>query len=118
MAKDVATVEDTSASLVINDTAQKNNILVQNFSDVQTYTVIIDDGRQIIYSVDIVVFTGLPIIYISTIGNVPINSEEDYIDGTVDIKGGLNFSHEPFVDIKIRGLGNSTWFFHPKNRFK
>jgi hypothetical protein len=114
----IATVEHTGASLVVNDTAQKNNVSVQNFSDVQTYTVMMDDGRQVSYSVDIVAFTGLPIMYISTIGNVPINSKEDYVDGTVSIKGGRNFSDEPSVDIKIRGRGNSTWFFHPKKPFQ
>ena len=114
----IATVEHTGESLVVDDTAQISNVSVQNFSDVQTYTVMMDDGRQVNYSVDIVAFTGLPIIYITTTGNASINSKENYVEGTVAIKGGRDFAGESSVNMKIRGRGNSTWFLHPKKPFQ
>jgi spore coat protein CotH len=114
----IATVEHTGASLFVDDTAQISDVSVQNFSDVQTYTVVMADGREVSYSVDVVAFTGLPIIYITTTGDASINSKEDYVDGTVAIKGGRDFADESSVNMKIRGRGNSTWFLHPKKPFQ
>ena len=77
----VATFEHTGTSLIVNDTAQTNAVSEQDFSDVQTYTVMMEDGRNLSYSVDVVAFTGLPIIYLTTSGNGPIDSKEDYVEG-------------------------------------
>jgi spore coat protein CotH len=114
----IATVEHTGASLVVSDTAQTNAVSVQDFSDVQTYTVMMEDGRKVSYTVDVVAFTGLPIIYLTTSGNAYIDSKEDYVDGTVTIKGGRDFENAPSAIMEIRGRGNSTWFLHPKKPFQ
>jgi spore coat protein CotH len=114
----VATFEHTGTSLTVNDTAQTNAVSEQDFSDVLTYTVMMEDGRKLSYSVDVVAFTGLPIIYLTTSGNGPIESKEDYVEGTVTIKGGRNFADAPASVMKIRGRGNSTWFLHPKKPFQ
>jgi hypothetical protein len=114
----IATVEHTGASLVVNDTAQTSAISVQDFSDVKTYNVIMEDGRQVSYSVDVVAFTGLPIIYLTTDGNAAIDSKQDYVDGTVTIKGGRDFEDAPSAIMEIRGRGNSTWLLHPKKPFQ
>jgi spore coat protein CotH len=114
----IATVEHTGVSLVLNDSAQVNAVSVQDFSNVQTYTVIMEDGRQVSYTVDVVVFTGLPIIYLTTSGNGPIDSKENYVDGTVTIKGGRDFDNVTSAIMEIRGRGNSTWFLHPKKPFQ
>lgn len=114
----IPTVEHTGESLIINDIAQTNSVSVQDFRYINTYTVMMEDGRQVNYSVDVVAFTGLPIIYLNTSGDAPIDSKEDYIDGTVNIKGGRDFNNAATVDMKIRGRGNSTWFLHPKKPFQ
>jgi len=114
----IPTVEHTGESLIINDTPQTNSVSVQDFRYINTYTVMMEDGRQVNYSVDVVAFTGLPIIYLNTSGDAPIDSKEDYIDGTVTIKGGRDFDNAATVDMKIRGRGNSTWFLHPKKPFQ
>ena len=114
----IATIEHTGASLVVNDAAQTSAVSMQDFRDVKTYTVIMEDGRQVSYAVDVVAFTGLPVIYLTTSGNNPIDSKEDYFDGTVTIKGGRDFEDVSSAIMKIRGRGNSTWFFHPKKAFQ
>jgi len=113
----IATVKHTGASLIVNDTAQTNAVSEQDFSDVQNYTVMMEDGRKLSYSVDVVAFTGLPIIYLTTSGSGPIDSKEDYVEGNVTIKGGRNFADAPSSVMKIRGRGNSTWE-HPKKPFQ
>ena len=50
----VATFEHTGTSLTVNDTAQTNAVSEQDFSDVLTYTVMMEDGRKLSYSVDVV----------------------------------------------------------------
>lgn len=114
----IATVEHTGESLSVNDSVQKNAVTVQDFSDVLTYTVMMEDGRQLSYSVDVVAFTGLPIIYLTTSGNAPIDSKDDYVEGSIAIKGGRNFDDVATVNMKIRGRGNSTWSLHPKKPFQ
>lgn len=114
----IATVEHTGTSVVVNDIPQTSAVSVQDFSAKQTYTVIMDDGRQASYTVDVVAFTGLPIIYLTTSGNAPIDSKEDYVEGSIAIKGGRNFDDVAAVNMKIRGRGNSTWSLHPKKPFQ
>jgi len=58
----------------------------------------------------------LPIIYLST--DAPIDSKEDYREGFASIYGGQNFDKSPDTEMKIRGRGNSTWYFHPKKAFQ
>ena len=114
----IATFEHTGTSVVVNNITQTSAVSVQDFSDVQSYTVKMEDGREVSYSVDIVAFTGLPIIYLTTVGDAPIDSKEDYVNGSVTIKGGRNFESVNLADMKIRGRGNSTWFLHPKKPFQ
>ena len=54
-------------------------------------------------------FTGLPIVYVNTSG-IPIDSKEDYVEGSVHISGEGAFSDLSETDMKIKGRGNSTWW--------
>jgi spore coat protein CotH len=114
----IATFEHSGVSVEVNDSVQANAVSVQDFSDIQTYTVLMEDGRKASYNVDVVAFTGLPIIYLTTSGNAPIDSKEDYVNGTVTIKGGRDFDDTSSALMKIRGRGNSTWGIHPKKPFQ
>jgi spore coat protein CotH len=114
----IATFQHTGSSLIVNDTAQTNAVSEQDFSNALTYTVMMEDGRKLSYSVDVVAFTGLPIIFLTTSDNGPIDSKEDYVKGTVTIKGGRNFADAPASVMEIRGRGNSTWDRHPKKPFQ
>jgi len=114
----VPTIEHNGASLVVNDNAQTSGESVQDFSNIQIYTVMMEDGRQDSYTVDVTAYTGLPIIYLATSGGAPIVSKEDYVDGTVTIAGGRDFEDVPSAIMEIRGRGNSTWGIHPKKPFQ
>lgn len=114
----IATFRHNGTSLIVNDSAQTSAVSAQDFSGVQTYTVIMEDGRQDSFRVDVTAYTGLPIIYLTTVGAAPIDSKEDYVDGTVTIEGGRDFEDVPPVVMEIRGRGNSTWGVHPKKPFQ
>jgi hypothetical protein len=114
----VATFQHNGASLVVNDSAQTSAVSSQDFSQVQNYTVMMEDGRHASYAVDVTAYTGLPIIYVTTSGGASIDSKEDYVDGMVSVNGGRDFEDVPSAVMEIRGRGNSTWGIHPKKPFQ
>lgn len=113
----VATFEHDGLEVVIGDVKQISGTTYNNFQGQVTYTVKTTDGLEDNYIVDLTYFTGLPIIYLDTDG-VPIDSKEDYREGFASIYGGQNFSKLSDTEMKIRGRGNSTWYFHPKKAFQ
>jgi hypothetical protein len=54
-------------------------------------------------------FTGLPIVHVNTSGS-PIDSKENYVEGSVSIIGTDNLTGIPSTEMKIKGRGNSTWW--------
>ena len=69
------------------------------------------------YTVRLTYFTRLPVLTIDTDG-VPVDSREIYNDGAINVFGGLDFEHIETSSVRIRGRGNSTGFFIPKNHIK
>lgn len=65
------------------------------------------------YKIRLTYFTGLPIISVHT-DNIPVDSRDIYVDGEVDVFGGLMFDDIDLTSIRIRGRGNSTWFHSKK----
>lgn len=53
--------------------------------------------------------TNLPILYITTTGNLPVDSKETYRAGTLSISGPTGTVGAYNGAIEIRGRGNSTW---------
>lgn len=51
----------------------------------------------------------LPVIYIDT-NDIPIDSKEDYVEGTIEIIGAGNLEGLLEQNMKIKGRGNSTWW--------
>jgi hypothetical protein len=113
-----ATVQHTGVELKLNEIDQVSGTTSNDFSLIQTYTIIMEDGREASYTADVTAFTGLPIIYLTTSGNAEIDSKEDYVDGVISIKGGRDFDDMASVEMEIRGRGNSTWVLHPKKPFQ
>lgn len=110
----VASIQHQGSTLKVDAVTQSSGSTANDFTGIVDYSVTTDDGRSATYSVDLTRFTGLPVIYLSTDGNLAIDSKEDYMPGTVIIDGGRNFEGLPEAEMKIRGRGNSTWFLHPK----
>lgn len=55
-------------------------------------------------------------LYINTVNQTEITSKDDYILGSVSIKGSESFEMDPAA-MSVRGRGNSTWEF-PKKAYK
>ena len=114
----IATFTHNGAEVNINDVIQTSSTTGNDFTEIVTYTVKTADGSQENYQVDLTKFTGLPIVYLSTDNNVPIDSKEDYVEGSVSLDGGRYIDDLQQTPMKIRGRGNSTWFTHPKKPFQ
>lgn len=113
----VATFEKTDATAVVNDISQISGTSSNNFTNLVTYTLKTNDGREANYVVDVTKFTGLPIVYINTNG-VSIASKDDEIPGTFTVDGGRNYLELINAPMAIRGRGNSTWWLHPKKPYQ
>ena len=118
MSQLVATFEYEGSSVLVNNLEQISSISKNNFSDIVSYTIKTSDNQIENYDVDVTRFTGLPIIYLTTDNNAPIDSKEDYVEGDVFIDGGRNFDDLENSSMKIRGRGNSTWYVHPKKPYQ
>ena len=114
----VASFEYTGTSVSIGDTIQESGSTVNDFTEIVTYSVTNSDGDLEEYTVDLMRFTGLPIIYLKTDDAVAIDSKEDYVQGDTSLDGGRDFDNLDDLEMKIRGRGNSTWGLHPKKPFQ
>jgi hypothetical protein len=79
----VASFEHNGASVSVNQVGQTDGVTANDFTPLVEYKVSKSNGVSQTYTVDLTKFTGLPIINITTDGNMPIESKEDYITGTV-----------------------------------
>jgi len=70
------------------------------------------------FTVNVVSFTGLPVVYIDTKG-VPIDSKEVYVDATIRVidNNGKRKSSILESAVTIKGRGNSTWIM-PKKPYR
>ena len=112
----IATFEYTGVEIKISGVPQKSGITANNFKDILTYSIIGEDGTTVTYEADIVRFTGLPLVFITTDNGDLIDSKEDYRNGTIEIIGGRDFENFD-AKMQIRGRGNSTWG-HPKKPYQ
>lgn len=99
----------TGEQVLVNNVAQVSGETTHNFSDPVTYTVVNAEGDSKTYTVEVMQFTGLPIINMTTDNGLPITNREDYTTGTVGVFGNGIVSDLPVVPMEIRGRGNSTW---------
>ena len=102
------------ATVTVADVEQTSGSTANDFTELVEYKVSKANGVSKIYTVDLTKFTGLPIVNIQTDNNLPIESKDDYITGTVTIDGGRGFSDLASTVMEIRGRGNSTWQFPKK----
>jgi len=113
----IATFEPTGLVVKIGNIVQESGQTSNSFKEVLTYTIIDKGGTKSVYEVDIVRFTGLPLIFITTKNNEIIDSKNEYRKGNVEIIGSRGFENLD-VKMKIRGRGNSTWGIHPKKPYQ
>ena len=114
----VASFEIVGGSVSVNNVEQTTGVSGNDFNKVLTYVVFDKlNSNARTYYIEISYFTGLPRILVNT-SNTPINSKENYVEGSVTVKGGLFFDDLATQEMKIKGRGNSTWFLHPKKPYQ
>ena len=93
---------------------------VLDFSKPVIMSVVGNNGIVKDYTVEVMAFTGLPVIYINTEGGQSVTSKEKYLDATIRIVEDIctRASGEVWEDsVRIKGRGNSTWSL-PKKPYK
>jgi hypothetical protein len=101
--------------VLVNGVVQESGRDSVDFSTPVEYTVQSGTGESKQYTVRVSSFTGLPIVFINTNGNAPIDSKDNYVDGTIRVVE--NFVTTTSGEMKIKGRGNSTWGL-PKKPYK
>lgn len=81
-----------------------------DFSGPVVLTVRNGDGAERTYTVELVSFTGLPVVCIDT-GGVPVVSKEEYVAASLRVvdNNGLRPCSVFEGNVNIKGRGNSTW---------
>ena len=114
----VGTIKHNASAFLVNGIEQVNSESANDFTDIVIYTLKSDDDREKTYEIDVTYFTGLPVFYIETDAGLPIDSTDDYREGSASIIGGRNYDDLEETGMKIRGRGHSTWYFHPKKPYQ
>jgi hypothetical protein len=113
----VASFEFNGESVKVGDKNQTSGESKNNYKNIVSYSVMTEVGAARQYTVDIVRFTGLPIVFITTENEALIDSKDDYRKGNVKIVGGRGYKDLESV-MKIRGRGNTTWAGSPKKPYQ
>ncbi|MDH3352320.1 MAG: hypothetical protein OEM51_12300, partial [Gammaproteobacteria bacterium] len=114
----VAAFEFEGETVALDGVTQTSAQQPNDFTQPVSLTVTNRSGDIANYTVDIMKFTGLPIIYLNTEGGVSIESKEIYVPGTIRVDGWRLYDSIPEVTMEIRGRGHSTWFLHPKKPYQ
>lgn len=108
----------SSGRVTVNNVVQQSGSTVNDFSKPVTYNVE-DQGVRKSYTVQLINFTGLPVVYVkSSTNQQPINkditSKEIWKDATIRIEGNGQFDDLEEVPMQLRGRGNVTWNWDKK----
>jgi hypothetical protein len=114
----IASFTIVGGGVQVNNVAQLTGVSSNDFNKPLTYKVSNTTNSEVKnFYIEISYFTGLPRILIDT-NSTPIDSKEDYVEGFISVKGGLEFEDLAAQEMKIRGRGNSTWAMHPKKPYQ
>lgn len=104
--------------ITVNGEDQISGITENNFTQPLTYHVLSEGHETKSYEVEVVRFTNLPIIDIKTAASGEIG-REDYIEASISMSSDVHeeYNFQDFTG-KIRGRGNSTWYFHEKKPYQ
>lgn len=116
----IATFVYKGVDIRVGAVQQESAKTVNDFSGLLTYVVSAEDGTTKSYQVNVnwlsEVKSAVPHIFIDTDGGAPINSKDNYVDGSIRIDGGgLYDNYEG--RLRIKGRGNSTWDY-PKKPYR
>lgn len=99
---------ESNAVVSVGGVEQTSGESVVDFSEPVEYVVSGGAGSKT-YTVNLVNFTGLPIINIHTDDRGPVTSKEDWKSAKITINGVGRFDDLAESVVNIRGRGNTTW---------
>lgn len=99
---------ESNAVVSVGGLEQTSGESVVDFSEPVEYVVSGGAGSKT-YTVNLVNFTGLPIINIHTDDRGPVTSKEDWKSAKITINGVGRFDDLAECVVNIRGRGNTTW---------
>ena len=91
-----------------------------DFSKPVTFDILGEDEKIVSYTINVRVFTGIPVITINTENRANITSKDKYINATINIVEDITTRASGDVfesSVKIKGRGNTTWY-QPKKPYK
>ncbi|WP_158828664.1 CotH kinase family protein [Mucilaginibacter lacusdianchii] len=99
------------------DTLLVSGKTVTNFSKPVNLVTLATDGSTKTYKVMVKLFTGLPILRLTTSG--PIMSKDNYVKGTMVVDPNMEFDQPvTTIPLQAKGRGNSTWMLYPKKPYR
>ncbi|MFD2145177.1 hypothetical protein [Mucilaginibacter antarcticus] len=109
------TLKTAGTTVKVADAAQVSGTTVTDFTKTVLYNLTSQKGSKKTYKVIIRVFTGLPILYITTSTGADVTTRDTYINGSVVIDANNGFEQAvATIPMQIKGRGNSTWTY-PKS---
>lgn len=112
----VAFFKTDAVKVEIDGVEQVSGQTANDFSKPVTYTLTSALGETYQYTVDLVNFTGLPVMFITTEGKAPIDSKDVYVNGKIVIDG-MGAYPDFEKEAQLKGRGNSTWAL-PKKPYR
>lgn len=112
----IATFNAAGAAVTVNGVPQQSGVTVNDYSQPLTYIITAADGSTQSYQVELLTYTGLPILYLET--EAPVVSKDDYVKGKIFIDANSKYE-QPLtsMNMEMKGRGSSTWLM-PKKPFR
>ncbi|RYU90835.1 hypothetical protein EWM62_09340 [Mucilaginibacter terrigena] len=113
----VVTFTTKNSTVTKNDTIQVSGTTAVDLRKPVTYTLTSARGTTRNYTFSVKMFTGLPVLYLTTDG--PVVSKDNYVNGSLVVDANNSFVQEKTdIALKIKGRGNSTWSNFPKKPYR
>lgn len=116
----IPTFEFSGEKVIVDTMTVISGETILDFSKPVTMEVIGNNGISKEYTIEVMAFTGLPVVYINTEGGKDIISKEEYLNATIKIVEDVRTRAAGNVwedSVRIKGRGNSTWSL-PKKPYK
>ena len=109
-------LEDPEGVVFMDNEAVESGVTVKDFSkEVVVKTTGSDERSSSVYLIRLAFDTGLPVLHIHVEGGqeifYPDEKDKFYYNANLSLYGGLNFDDIESTEVKIRGRGNSTWYY-------
>ena len=113
----IATFEFLGSEVKVSGLIQASDKTENDFTQKLIYDV--SNGTDIAsYTIDVVRFTGLPVISIETNDFLSVDSRDVYVDAMLELEGWRHHDNILKSNISIRGRGHSTWDWYPKKPYQ